>query len=137
MIKVTKMIMVTDKVELVNNHLPVGKFQVDHVIRRDTGRINEKAFFTQLTLEIKDKPDLKYPINLHVSIKGIFEFDNTDNLQEVTTFLKYQGVNLLYPYLRSMVTNLTINAMMAPIILPIVDAFQMFKEDTNVSSFVN
>lgn len=137
MIKVTKMIMVTDKVELVNNHLPIGKFQVDHVIRRDTGRINEKAFFTQLTLEIKDKPDLKYPINLHVSIKGIFEFDNTDNLQEVTTFLKYQGVNLLYPYLRSMVTNLTINAMMAPIILPIVDAFQMFKEDTNVSSFVN
>ncbi len=137
MIKVTKMIMVTDKVELVNNHLPVGKFQVDHVIRRDTGRINEKAFFTQLTLEIKDKPELKYPINLHVSIKGIFEFDNTDNLQEITTFLKYQGVNLLYPYLRSMVTNLTINAMMAPIILPIVDAFQMFKEDTNVSSFVN
>lgn len=137
MIKVMKMIMVTDKVELVNNHLPIGKFQVDHVIRRDTGRINDKAFFTQLTLEIKDKLDIKYPINLHVSIKGIFEFDNTDNLQEVTTFLKYQGVNLLYPYLRSMVTNLTINAMMAPIILPIVDAFQMFKEDTNESSFVN
>jgi len=137
MIKVMKMMMVTDKVELINNHLPIGKFKVDHIIRRDTGRINEKAFFTQLTLEIKDKPDLKYPINLHLSIKGIFEFDNQDNLQEITNFLKYQGVNLIYPYLRSMVTNLTINAMMTPIILPIVDAFQMFKEDTNVSSFVN
>ena len=137
MIKVTKMVMLTDKVELINNHLPVGKFQIDHIIRRDTGRINDKAFFTQLTLEIKDKPDVKYPINLYISLKGIFEFDNQDNLQEITHFLKYQGVNLIYPYLRSMVTNLTINAMMAPIILPIVDAFQMFKEDTDISSFVN
>ena len=137
MIKVMKMLLITDKVELSNNHLPVGKFKVDHVIRRDIGRINEKAYFTQLTLEIKDKPDYKYPINMHVSIKGIFEFDEASNTEEINQFLKYQGVNLIYPYLRSMVTNLTINAMMAPIILPIVDAMQMFKEESNVSNFVN
>ncbi len=137
MIKVIKMMLVTDKVELTNNHLPMGKFKVDHVIRRDIGRINEKAYFTQLTLEIKDKPDLKYPINMHVAIKGIFEFEQNDNINEINQFLKYQGVNLIYPYLRSMVTNLTINAMMAPIILPIIDATQMFKEESDVSSFVN
>lgn len=137
MIKVMKMLLVTDKVELSNNHLPIGKFKVDHVIRRDIGRINEKAYFTLLTLEIKDKPDIKYPINLHVSIKGIFEFDDPNNQTEINQFLKYQGVNLLYPYLRSMVTNLTINAMMTPIVLPIVDAYQMFKEESNVSNFVN
>ena len=137
MIKVMKMMFVTDKVELVNNHLPPGQFKIEHQLRRNTGRLNEKMFFTQLALEIKDKEGQKTPVTMTVVIKALFEFDHPENTEEITEFLKIQGVNILYPYLRSMVTNLALNAMMPPIILPIIDASELFKANQDISQFVN
>jgi len=137
MLKIKKMAIVTDKIELNNNHLPDGKFQLNTKITRNIGKISENVFFTQLSVEIKNEDNFKFPINLSVVIKGIFDFEEAMNELEVNAFLKHQAVNILYPYIRSMVTSTTTNAMMAPVVLPIIDAIHLFPEDKSVNHLVS
>lgn len=51
-------------------------------------------------------------------------------------FLKIEAVNIMFPYLRSITTNLTTTAMMPPIVLPIVDVKKLFKDDSD-SVYIN
>ena len=45
-------------------------------------------------------------------------------------FLNIQAVQIMFPYIRTMVTSLTSAALMQPLILPFVDVRQLFQEQT-------
>jgi preprotein translocase subunit SecB len=128
MTKMRKMSLVTNKVEVTNNFLPNGQFNLNPSMTLRTGKISENVFFNELNLEIKDKEEERFPINLFVSLKGIFEFEEIESEVEVFDFLKLQGVQMVFPYLRAMVSSITSSSMFAPVILPIIDVSQFFKD---------
>jgi preprotein translocase subunit SecB len=66
-------------------------------------------------------------MTIYISFRGIFEFRDINNQEDIETFLRIQAVHIMFPYLRSMLTNLTNTVMMPPLILPIIDASQLFK----------
>lgn len=119
----------TDKLELIRNNIKPGNFVLYPKLSRRTGKIKDKVFFTSLVLDVKSTDEKPFPVNLFVAFKAIFEFSESDNELEIDNFLKTDAVQIMYPYLRSIVTNLTSTAMMPPIILPIVDVSKIFKDN--------
>lgn len=129
MYKLSRFSFTTDKLEIKNNHLKPGDFKLNPSITRKTGKINDKTFFTALVLSIKSDDDKRFPIDVFVDFRGIFEFSEFDDEESVMTFLKTEAVQIMFPYLRTIVSNLTTSAMLPPIILPIADISKMFKDD--------
>jgi len=136
MYKILKTSFVTDRLELKNNHIKGRNFKLKPKITRKTGKIKDDVFFCNLILEVTSSEQEPFPINLLIDFKGIFQFNPGDNESEIDEFLKTEAVQLLFPYLRSTVTNLTTTAMLPPIILPIVDINKLFP-DNRETIYVN
>ncbi|WP_239733679.1 protein-export chaperone SecB [Mammaliicoccus sp. M-M49] len=89
--------------------------------------------YVQLNLEIKNKKD-ESPFDLSVSIVGFFEL-NSDGYEEeeYINLLKVNAVAILYPYLRSIVTDITSKAnAFNPLILPPMNIASMLKEEKKI-----
>jgi len=136
MYKIVKTTFVTDRLELKNNHIKGRNFKLKPKITRKTGKIKDDIFFCNLILEVASSEQEPFPIDILIDFKGIFQFNPGDNEDEISEFLKTEAVQLLFPYLRSTVTNLTTTAMLPPIILPIVDINKLFP-DNRETIYVN
>lgn len=131
MFKLRNVEIVTEKLKIVNNHLPKGEFKLDPRISRNTGKTNENKYFTSLTLKTENTESSPFPIDILVSLKAVFTLENVekDDEKDIENFLKLQGVHILYPYMRSTVSSLTSISMLPPIVLPIINAMNMFNDD--------
>lgn len=129
MATIKKMTIKTNEINLTNNNLPDGNFQVKPYITRRFGKVQEKEdeYSVEMQVVFKDEQDNRFPINLTVRITGLFEIEGADT-QEINNFLKIQGVQLVFPYLRSMVSNITSSALFPSIMLPIINPLD-FKDE--------
>ena len=87
---------------------------------------NEKLFFVSLTVKIENTAESPKPFDLLVTITGVFETDASDDAARKEAVVR--ATSLLYPYLRSAITNLTTAALAAPIVLPVTNG-PLFPED--------
>lgn len=85
--------------------------------------------FVQLNLEIENEKD-ESPFDLSVSIVGFFELNSDGyNEERYISLLKVNAVAILYPYLRSVVTDITSKAnAFNPLILPPMNFSSMLQE---------
>lgn len=65
------------------------------------------------------------PFHLEVQMTGIFEFQSESEGEELNNILKHQGINILFPYLRALISNITSNSGLPPIILPLININQL------------
>ncbi len=119
---IKSMEIVVDSIYLVNNHLPIGEFKIIPKIqkRTATNTENENFFKLDMLVEIKNTEENPFPIDLKVEISGIFELEGGE-MSEKMNFLNNQGVKMVYPYLRSLVSSITANSNIPPITLPIIN----------------
>ena len=136
MYKLIKTSFTTKELEIKNNNIKPGKFNLKPQITRKTGKVNKNVFYTSLILKIESTEEYPFPVDIFVDFRGFFKFENIDNEENITEFLKFQAVDIMYPYLRSIVTNLTTTAMLPPIILPIIDTSKLFNNDRE-SAYIN
>ena len=87
---------------------------------------NEKLCFISLTVKIEKTEDSPKPFDLSVTLTGVFESEA--KTEEEKKAVVVGGTAVLYPYLRSAVTNLTTAALAAPIVLPVIGGV-LFPED--------
>lgn len=82
-----------------------------------------------LSVEIGDE-DTSYEY-VYVEILGFFEFNNRDNFQpeEIKNFYKVNGTAILFPYLRTLVSDLTSKGDESPIILPTINVNAFFEDE--------
>lgn len=128
MIKVKSVNFWTDKIEFVNNHQS-GNFQLFPKMERRLKKESDFVHVIGLTLKIESNSEKPFPINLIVEFNGRFTFDESSTEMEIIPYMEKQAVSVMYPYLRSLVTNLSVDAMINPIILPIIDATQIFPDN--------
>lgn len=126
----------TDALEIKNNHLSGKNFKLQPKITRKTGKIKDNIYFTGLTLQVKSSDQNPFPIDVFIDFKGIFQFSPEDNKDDILNFLKTEAVQIMFPYLRSILTNLTTTAMLPPIILPIINVSKLFP-DNRETAYVN
>lgn len=120
----------TEEMSIKNNKINLGNFKMVPNLKREIGKVKENVYFCRLFLDVKDTPENRFPVDVHIVFLGVFEFANIDNENEIFDFLKKDAVHAMYPYLRSMLTNLSVNALMPPILLPIIDESKLFPEET-------
>lgn len=119
--------LITNELSVRNNQLPPGTFNVNPTFRRNIGVMDETHSFTQLIVEIKNSSENPFPVDVTADMTAVFDVSSIPQ-EKRDDFLKHQAVHILMPYLRGMISSVTANALMMPIVLPVYDAEQMFKD---------
>ncbi len=130
MYKIARTTFATDELSIKNNKIQMGNFKLIPNLKREIGKIKDMVYFCRLVLDVKDTPENRFPVDVHIVFVGIFEFKEMSSENEVYSFLKKDAVHSMYPYLRSMLTSLSVTALLPPILLPIVDDTKIFPEET-------
>ena len=118
----------TNEVSIKNNGLPEGQFTINPRFTRKTGFVDKDTAFTELGVEIVNTEEHPFPVDICVNVTGFFKNVSLAPEQE-EVFLKVNAVQILYPYLRSIVSTITTASMFPPIILPVIDVSTLFPED--------
>lgn len=66
-----------------------------------------------------------YPFEMEVSISGFFEISDKTGKYD----FEPNAVAILYPYIRSIVSNYTINANIGAVLLPVINVNAMLKQE--------
>ena len=73
----------------------------------------------------KDALKNNYPFEMEVSVTGFFEIsDNTGKFN-----FEPNAIAILYPYVRAIVSNYTINANIGAVVLPAINVNEMLKQE--------
>lgn len=114
---------------------PQDKLDIKPQFSRQVRKVNnnEKLNFVALSVKIESTEDEPKPFDIHVTIVGVFEVEDVKNPGEERSFV-VEATKAVYPYLRSAVTNLTANAYIAPLNLPIING-PLFPEDRDRFAF--
>ena len=105
--------------------------QFSRQVRKVTG--NDKLNFIALSIKIESTDAEPKPFDIFATLVGVFEVEDVKNEQEERSFV-IEGTKIVYPYLRSAVTNLTASAFIAPLNLPVISG-PIFPEDRDVYGF--
>lgn len=106
------------------------KPQFSRQVRKVNG--NDKLNFIALSVKIESTEAEPKPFDIFVTLVGVFEVEVANENEERKFVI--EGTKLVYPYLRSAVTNLTANAYIAPLNLPVISG-PIFPEDRDVYAF--
>lgn len=122
------MMIVTNEITVKNNNIQDGVFTLSPRFTRNTGMKAENTGYTELIAEIVNTPDAPFPLDIRVSLTGIFEMNNIP-LEQHDSFLKITAVQVLFPYVRNIISTVTASALVPPIVLPIIDVKTLFQQE--------
>lgn len=94
---------------------------------------NPKMMFVNLKVAVLTNENEPKPFDIEVSIVGIYELAEVSDARQERDFV-IEATSMLYPYLRSMVTNLTAQAYIQPLNLPVLNG-PIFPEDRDTYAF--
>ena len=95
---------------------PNTRIEIKHARRMD--QRNEKIWTMMMEAKIQSTDANPTPYNLTARLVGIFEAEGIESDLDKEE-LAFNMAESLWPYLRSAITNLTTNAFVAPLILPV------------------
>lgn len=94
---------------------------------------NAKLIFVSLSVKIESTETEPKPFNITTTLVGVYELEKEPSQQEERAFV-IEATQMLYPYLRAAVTNLTAQAYITPLNLPVISG-PIFPEDRDVYAF--
>lgn len=113
---------------------PTDKLDIKPQFSRQVRKVNgnDKLNFVALSVKIESTEAEPKPFDILVTMVGVFEVEVANDNEERDFVI--EATKLLYPYLRTAVTNLTASAYIAPLNLPVIVG-PIFPEDRNVYAF--
>jgi preprotein translocase subunit SecB len=104
-----------------------GAVEITPVFHRTVTHNSNDDYFVTLALRVLPKEkESNIPIFIEVQLTGKFTVSNGDEEQ-----INRNSVAILFPFLRSLVATITVNANVTPLIIPIINATEMFDEITD------
>jgi preprotein translocase subunit SecB len=124
-----------DSLNFEKNHsFTHQKVNIDFNVTSDINTDADKNDATvTLNLEVfKNYLEKDYPFHLEMSVTGFFSVDPMadQNLRLIET----NAVAILFPYLRALVSTITANANVAPLILPPINVVELIKQKQQAES---
>lgn len=119
--------LVVNEIRFANNRLSGDTFKLDPKIHRKIDVIDETKTAVTYIFEMVDSPEKRFPVDIVVSITGIFDISRLDS-SSVDDFIKVQTCQILFPQIRSIIATLTSSALLPPLLLPIIDARRLFSD---------
>lgn len=102
--------------------------EFDYAIKLD--KDNPSDALVELGITIGDEHITELPLYVRGRIVGRFELktDSTLSKDDISNFLQVNAVAILYPYLRSLISDVTSKGSEAPVILPTINVVEMMKK---------
>ena len=115
---------------------PDTRFEIKPMFSRQIRQANENPKINIVILEckIKSTEESPKPFNLHVRFMGVFEVNNMQTDEDKRIFA-INATETMFPYLRAAVTNLTADALINPLTLPVVSGATLFPEDRGPNQY--
>ena len=109
---------------------PDTKFEIKPMFTRQIRQANEnnKVNIVILECKIESTEESPKPFNLKARFVGVFEVNNMTTDEDKRTFA-INATETMFPYLRAAVTNLTADALINPLTLPVVSGATLFPDD--------
>lgn len=115
---------------------PDTKFEIKPFFSRQIRHANENPQINIVILEckIESTDESPKPFNLLARFVGVFEVKNM-NTEEDRRIFALNATETIFPYLRAAVTNLTADALVNPLTLPVVSGATLFPDDRGASQY--
>lgn len=118
--KIVNSTMKLEKISLRNYDIR-GDFKLLPKYFKEIREINPSEYEVKIILEIHNTKTNPFPMDIDLSFIGIFQFDVIDDANELDKFLNIGATQILFPYVRSIVSTITGASLMQPLMLPIID----------------
>ena len=102
-------------------------YKIDPKLTRDVTITEDGKGIVELILEINNTEEKPFPLDIRISLSGIFDISSIPD-ESRSDLLNITAVQILFPYLRSILSTVTSGALYPPIILPIIDVRKLFSE---------
>ncbi|HRY78505.1 MAG TPA: protein-export chaperone SecB [Candidatus Izemoplasmatales bacterium] len=102
--------------------------------RRNIRKIDENKALVELTVIIQTK-EVQLPFYLEVTIGGLFTLEHWEESENTLNLMKNQTIAILFPLIRSLVTVVTANSNIPPLMLPLLDVAALFEESEKRKKF--
>ena len=118
-----------------NDYFKGGKVNLDLKISKNSTYIDNKRVRMNLNVKLfSDVVDNNYPFTLAFVISGLFQYREinieVDNNREL---IEKMMIDILYPYIRTIVTSILTTANMPPLFLPTINVNQLIKNNKTVN----
>lgn len=112
---------VVKKIVFVNK-VKEGNFVLAPELGAAFNKLGDNKWETLINFRVLDKEEQPFPFDLDIVVALITEFPKKmPNDFDLKTYLKIDSIKVLFPYVRSIVTNITSSALVTPIFIPLVD----------------
>lgn len=126
---IVNMNIVVENALFKQNKIEVTSCKLYPDIKGEIKKQSEEIYSCMLSVSILNTECNPFPFDLNVEMVGYFTFKNGIEQSDVEKFIQTNGVQMIFPYLRSTVTTLTQGCLVNPIILPIVDSRLLFNKE--------
>lgn len=110
------------------NNLEFNKtYQIAPKFGKKTIQKSKNIFELFMVFSLHNTESTKSPYDIDLEIKAEYELTNGSE-KEIAQFNNENAIAIVFPYLRSTLSSLMAAMMLEPIILPIIDAREIFKE---------
>lgn len=120
-IQITNSALKVEKVSLRNRHLNDEKFQIKPILEKEIVKESENKYTIYLSLSFKNLEASPFPIDLTVVFSNMYEFSKVKDDNDILNFLNINAIQIVFPYMRTLVSSLTASALMQPLMLPIIN----------------
>lgn len=110
-----------------NNDFEKKAVSVQFDVNSEIAFIEDNTAHVSIFLDVfKNATKNNYPFELFLSLTGVFKIENFDKERD-TKLIEINSVAILFPYLRALVTTITSNANVQPLILPPINIINLLK----------
>lgn len=123
--------LVVNEIRLKNHKLAEGKFNLEPAITSNIVKMENENYSVEINLSITNAEERAFPIDLFVSMTGIFDLQTFPQEQK-EDFLNIQALQIIFPYMRNIISTITTASLMPPLVLPIIDVNSLVHEKENI-----
>lgn len=125
---ITEMQLETNEISLKNHGFPEGEFLAKPTFKRTIGRREDGKYYTQMSVVFMNTEENPFPVDMTVTITGLFDLKGQSE-EYIDKFLKENAVQMLFPYIRSIISSVTAASFMQPMVLPVINPISLFEEE--------
>ena len=139
MIKYSLKALTADELSFKVNPLkaaPDAKFEIKPFFSRQVRLANENNKINSVRLDctIDNTEESPKPFNLLARFVGVFEVEDMKTDEDKRIFA-INATETMFPYLRAAITNLTADALVNPLTLPVVPGATLFPDDRGPNQY--
>ncbi len=75
--------------------------------------------------------DIKSPVIIDMVTCGIFNIEGNPDKKEIDKELKIQGAQIIFPFMRERILNVTSNGGITPILMPFINFEKVYQQNQN------